>query len=92
MECHFDINWEAGKFYKVACFIILYSETKHSMLTFSRRSESGGSAKKSKQEKKNKQNSSGVAALFFISGPSSSPLSEGATPMVAMSFVKGSFQ
>ena len=60
------------------------------MLTFSRRSESGGSAKKSKQEK-NKQNSSGVAALFFISGPSSSPLSEGATPMVAMSFVKGSF-
>ena len=92
MEYHSDINWEAGKFYKVACFIFLYSDTKHSMLTFSRRSESGGSAKKSKQEKKkNKQNSSGVAALFFISRPSSSPLSEGATPMVAMSFVKGSF-
>ena len=52
MEYYFDINWEASKFYKVACFIILYSDTKHSMLTFSRRSESGGSAKKSKQEKK----------------------------------------
>ena len=90
MEYYSDINWEAGKFYKVACFIILYSDTKHSMLTFFRRSESGGSEKKSKQEKK-QQNSSGLAALFFISRPSSSPLSEGVTPMVAMSFVKGSF-
>ena len=52
MEYYSDINWEAAKFYKLACFIILYSDTKHSMLTFSRRSESGGSAKKSKQEKK----------------------------------------
>ena len=91
MEYYSDINREAGKFYKVACFSILYSHTKHSILTFFRRSESGGSEKRSKQEKKNKQNSSGLAALFFISRPSSSPLSEGVTPMVAMSFVKGSF-
>ena len=59
MEYYSDINWEAGKFYKVACFIILYSDTKHSMLTFFRRSESGGSAKKSKQQKK-KQNKTAV--------------------------------
>ena len=52
MEYYSDINWEAGKFYKLACFIILYSDTKHSMLTFFRRSKSGGSEKKSKQEKK----------------------------------------
>ena len=31
-----------------------------------------------------------MAAPFFISRPSSSPLSEGATPMVTMTFVKGS--
>ena len=73
MEYYFDINWEADKFYKVACFIILYSETKHSKLTYFRDSDSG------------------MAALFFISRPSSSPLSEGATPMVTMTFVKGSF-
>ena len=66
MEYYFDINWEAGKFYKVACFIILYSDTKHSMLTFSRRSESGGSAKKSKQEKKQtKQQWGGSPVLHF---------------------------
>ena len=84
MEYYFDINWEAGKFYKAACFITPYSDSKHSMLTYSRRS-----AKKRKQKKKTKQNSGGMAALFFISRPSSSPLSEGATPMVTM--IKGSF-
>ena len=31
-----------------------------------------------------------MAAPFFTSLPSSSPLSEGATPMVTMTFVKGS--
>ena len=92
MEYYFDINWEADKFYKVACFVILYSDTKHSELTYFRGSDSGGGegggdAKKRKQEKKN---SGGMAALFFTSLPSSSPLSEGATPMVTMTFVKGS--
>ena len=48
----------------------------------------GGNAKKRKQEKK--KNSGGMAAPFFTSRPSSSPLSEGATPMVTMTFVKGS--
>ena len=95
MEYYFDINWEADKFYEVTCFIILYSDTKHSELTYFRGSDSGGGgegggdAKKRKQEKKN---SGGMAALFFTSLPSSSPLSEGATHMVAMSFVKGSVQ
>ena len=42
MEHYVDINWEAGKFYKVACFIILYSDTKHSELTYFRGSDSGG--------------------------------------------------
>ena len=66
MEYYFDINWEAGKFYKVACFIILYSDTKHSMLTFFRRSESEGSEKKSKQEKKQtKQQWVGSPVLHF---------------------------
>ena len=93
MEYYFDINWEADKFYKVTCFIILYSDTKHSELTYFRGSDSGGGggrggdAKKRKQEKKN---SGGMAAPFFTSLPSSSPLSEGATPMVTMTFVKGS--
>ena len=84
MEYYFDINWEAGKFYKVACFIILYSESKHSMLTYSRRSDGGGAERKEKKTEKNKtkQNSGGMVALFFISLPSSPPLSEGATPMV----------
>ena len=93
MEYYVDINWEAGKFYKVACFVILYSDTKHSELTYFRGSDSGegrggGNAKKRKQEKK--KNSGGMAAPFFTSLPSSSPLSEGATPMVTMTFVKGS--
>ena len=42
MEYYFDINWEAGKFYKVTCFIILYSDTKHSKLTYFRGSDSVG--------------------------------------------------
>ena len=96
MEYYVDINWEADKFYKVACFVILYSDTKHSKLAYFRGSDSrgggggGGDAKKRKQEQKKKKNSGGMAAPFFTSLPSSSPLSEGATPMVTMTFVKGS--
>ena len=48
----------------------------------------GGNAKKRKQGKK--KNSGGMVAPFFTSLPSSSPLCEGATPMVTMTFVKGS--
>ena len=98
MEYYFDINWEAGKFYKVVCFSTLYSDTKHSMLTYSRCSDSGGGGgeeggaqRKENRKKKKKKSSGGVAAPFFISPPSSSPLSEGATPMVTITFVKGSF-
>ena len=68
MEYYFDINWEAGKFYKVACFIILYSDTKHSMLTYSRRSDGGGAERKEKKtEKKNKtkQRWDGSPVLHF---------------------------
>ena len=71
MEYYFDINWEAGKFYKVTCFIILYSDTKHSKLTYFRGSDSvgggkggGGNAKKRKQEKK-KQRWDGSPVLHF---------------------------
>ena len=60
MEYYFDINWEAGKFYKVACFVILYSESKHSMLTYSRRSDGGGAERKEKKTEKKKQNKTAV--------------------------------
>ena len=96
MEYYVDINWEADKFYKVACFIILYSDTKHSKLTYFRGSDSegggggrGGGATQRKENRK-KKNSGGMAAPFFTSLPSSSPLCEEATPMVTMTFVKGS--
>ena len=45
MEYYFDINWEADKFYEVTCFIILYSDTKHSELTYFRGSDSGAQVK-----------------------------------------------
>ena len=94
MEYYFDINWEADKFYEVTCFIILYSDTKHSELTYFRGSDSGGGGGggggTQRKENRKKKNSGGMAAPFFTSLPSSSPLSEGATPMVTMTFVKGS--
>ena len=73
MEYYVDINWEAGKFYKVACFVILYSDAKHSELTYFRGSDSGegrgggrgGNAKKRKQEKKKKQRWDGSPVLHF---------------------------
>ena len=72
MEYYVDIHWEAGKFYKVACFVILYSDTKHSKLTYFRGSDSGGggggrggNAKKRKQEKKKKQRWDGSPVLHF---------------------------
>ena len=49
----------------------------------------GGNAKKRKHGKKN---SGGMAAPFFTSLPSSSPLCEGATPMVTMTLLKGAFK
>ena len=50
----------------------------------------GGGGGERKEKKTGKKNSGGMAAPFFTSLPSSSPLSEGATPMVTMTFVKGS--
>ena len=70
MEHYVDINWEAGKFYKVACFIILYSDTKHSELTYFRGSDSGGGGggggeRKEKKTGKKKQRWDGSPVLHF---------------------------
>ena len=67
MEYYFDINWEADKFYKVTCFIILYSDTKHSKLTYFRGSDSwgGGGRKEKKTGEKKKQRWDGSPVLHF---------------------------
>ena len=71
MEYYFDINWEADKFYEVTCFIIHYSDTKHSELTYFRGSDSGGGGggeggeRKEKKTGKKKQRWDGSPVLHF---------------------------
>ena len=70
MEYYSDINWEADKFYKVTCFIILYSDTKHSELTYFRGSDSkggggGGATQRKENRKKKKQRWDSSPVLHF---------------------------